>query len=341
MASGIEVKGPPVAASSRVLTREALALVEALHRKFDARRQELLQRRAARQKDFDARKIPEFLAETRSVREGGWQVASCPDDLQKRFVEITGPVERKMMINALNSGASAFMADFEDSLSPTWENVVAGQANLMDAVRRELAFTSPEGKEYRLDERTATLMVRPRGWHLVERHALAVGKGEQRRQNLPFGFGQKQLGHLRNEQVQGGFVVGRRMDGKAVALGGGCHQLVEARQVRGRGGAHRHPLAFAQADIVACFLVHASQQRLRGEAHVQQGGRARLHRMGAGAQAEVAQLGGQGRRVRQVRLQLQQQGTAPPGQRSERADQRAAEFRVLPVYQRSLRHIGQ
>ncbi len=136
---------------------------------------DLLRQRTLRQHDF-AQGVPlEFLDHTRSVRDTAWEVAPTPPDLEDRRVEITGPVERKMMINALNSGASAFMADFEDSLSPTWENVVAGQANLIDAVRRELAFTSPEGKEYKLNEQTAVLMVRPRGWHLDERHALLEG----------------------------------------------------------------------------------------------------------------------------------------------------------------------
>src|SRR4029077_10152017 len=127
--------------------------------------------RRARQADFDAGKLPDFLAETQGVRRDTWRVAQAPSDLQDRRVEITGPVERKMMINALNSGARVFMADFEDALSPTWENVVQGQANLADAIRRTLAFTSPEGKAYRLADQVAALVVRHRGWHLDERHA--------------------------------------------------------------------------------------------------------------------------------------------------------------------------
>src|SRR5207237_5929885 len=133
---------------------------------FDGRRQELLQKRApAGPFDFP-RKTPA----------GDWKVAPAPADLQKRHVEITGPVERKMMINALNSGADVFMADFEDSLSPTWSNVAQGHVNLIDAVRRKLTFTSPEGKSYRLNDRIATLLVRPRAWHLTEKHILGDQK---------------------------------------------------------------------------------------------------------------------------------------------------------------------
>jgi malate synthase len=167
----IRVEGRGSDAAERVLTRDALKFVAELQRRVGQARVDLLRQRVLRQDDFARGVPPEFLHHTRSIRDTAWEVAPAPPDLADRRVEITGPVERKMMINALNSGASAFMADFEDSLSPTWENVVAGQANLLDAVRRDLAFTSPEGKEYRLDERTATLIVRPRGWHLVERHA--------------------------------------------------------------------------------------------------------------------------------------------------------------------------
>ena len=168
----------PAASSdgARVLTPEALAFVAALAARFDGTRRDLLERRRARQADFDAGRLPDFLPETAAVRRDPWQVAPAPTDLEDRRVEITGPVERKMMINALNSGAKVFMADFEDALSPTWANVVQGQANLQDAVRRTLAFTSPEGKAYRLNERTATLVVRPRGWHLDERHATLDGR---------------------------------------------------------------------------------------------------------------------------------------------------------------------
>jgi len=157
--------------ANRVLTPEALAFVARLAEKFDATRRGLLERRKARQADFDRGVLPDFLTETQSVRRDSWNVAPPPKDLEDRRVEITGPVERKMMINALNSGARVFMADFEDALSPTWENVVQGQANLQDAIKRTLTFTSPEGKAYKLNDKIATLVVRPRGWHLDERHA--------------------------------------------------------------------------------------------------------------------------------------------------------------------------
>jgi malate synthase len=172
---GIEVRGPTVGAASLVLTKEALALVERLHRELNPSREELLARRAARQMELDAGKEFDFLPETKKVRDSDFKVASCPADLQKRFVEITGPVERKMMINAFNSGADVFMADFEDALSPTWSNVVEGHVNLMDAVRRKLTFTSPEGKAYKLNQKIATLVVRPRGWHLPEKHLVLDG----------------------------------------------------------------------------------------------------------------------------------------------------------------------
>jgi len=172
LALGIRVVGPKLAASAAILTDDALSFVGNLHRQFNSTREQLLARRAKRQLDFDAGKLPDFLSETKNVRDRDWKVASTPPDLQKRLVEITGPVERKMMINAFNSGANVFMADFEDSLSPTWENVVQGQQNLIDAVRRTIAFDSPEGKSYRLNPQIAVLLVRPRGWHLVEKHIL-------------------------------------------------------------------------------------------------------------------------------------------------------------------------
>jgi malate synthase len=172
---GIQVLSREPEAAAAILTDEALSFVARLHRAFDPRRRELLARRAARQERFDAGELPDFLEETRAVREGDWRVAETPPDLRKRWVEITGPVERKMMINALNSGACVFMADFEDSLSPTWSNVVQGQQNLKDAVRRTIAYKSPEGKEYRLAAGIATLLVRPRGWHLSEKHVLVDG----------------------------------------------------------------------------------------------------------------------------------------------------------------------
>jgi malate synthase len=175
LSKGIQVLAKPPSGAEAILAPEALAFVGELHRRFEPTRQSLLGQRAERQRAFDKGALPDFLTETAGVRSGDWKVASPPKDLEQRWVEITGPVERKMMINALNSGASAFMADFEDSLSPTWPNVMVGQANLMDAVRLKLAFTSPEGKTYRLNDTIATLLVRPRGWHLPERHVTVDG----------------------------------------------------------------------------------------------------------------------------------------------------------------------
>jgi malate synthase len=157
------------------LTEAALAFVADLQRRFGAVRLELLRQRQERQAELDAGVRPTFLRATSEVRDAEWQVAPAPADLDDRRVEITGPAEPKMMINALNSGARVFMADLEDALSPTWANVVGGQAALIDAVRRDLTFESPEGKAYRLEERTATLLVRPRGWHLVESGVLVDG----------------------------------------------------------------------------------------------------------------------------------------------------------------------
>lgn len=168
----MEIRGK----ANEILTPEALAFVEELHRKFNPRREALLKMRVQRQSRIDKGELPRFLDETREVRESNWQVAPCPEDLQDRRVEITGPAEPKMTINALNSGAKVFMADFEDSLSPNWDNVVGGQECLRDAVRRELRFESSEGKTYELKDRLATLLVRPRGWHLEEKHALVDGK---------------------------------------------------------------------------------------------------------------------------------------------------------------------
>ncbi|HEX8272683.1 MAG TPA: malate synthase A [Longimicrobiaceae bacterium] len=173
---GVRILGEENEATARVLTPDALRFVAGLHRRFDPTRQELLANRERRQAEFDAGAVPAFLEETAGVREGDWKVAPAPADLDDRRVEITGPTDRKMVINALNSGASCFMADFEDALSPTWRNVVEGQANLADAIRRRVDFTSPEGKSYRLAEKTATLIVRPRGWHLPERHVTVDGE---------------------------------------------------------------------------------------------------------------------------------------------------------------------
>jgi malate synthase len=170
------VVGDQVAGSDRVLTRPALAFLTRLHNEFEARRRELLQLREVRQREIRAGRFPVSLSETAAVRNAEWKVAVAPGDLDDRRVEITGPVDRKMVINALNSGAKVFMADFEDSLSPTWENVIDGQANLQDAIRRQIDFTSPEGKQYALKEDHATLVVRPRGWHLVEKHVEVDGE---------------------------------------------------------------------------------------------------------------------------------------------------------------------
>ena len=172
---GVEVVGPPVPGSKRVLTPAALAFVADLHRRFNPTRQTLLARRAERQRRIDGGEMPDFRADTEHIRAAQWQVASAPADLNDRRAEITGPAEPKMMINALNSGARVFMADLEDALSPTWANVIGGQAALQDAVRRTLTFQSPEGKAYRLNEKIATLLVRPRGWHLDEAHVLVDG----------------------------------------------------------------------------------------------------------------------------------------------------------------------
>jgi malate synthase len=172
----LRVLPSPDAGTESLLTREALTFLGELERRFGPQRRALLARREERRASYRAGGLPGFLAETRGVREGSWQVAAAPADLNDRRVEITGPVEQKMMINALNSGAKVFMADFEDALSPNWENVVNGQLNCSAAVRRTLEFTSPEGKAYRLNPATATLLVRPRGWHLVEKHVTLDGQ---------------------------------------------------------------------------------------------------------------------------------------------------------------------
>ena len=164
------------AAEAQILTEQAEQFLTLLAREFDARRQELLARRRKRQEQIKTGVMPDFLPETAHVREANWTIASIPSDLLDRRVEITGPVDRKMIINALNSGANVFMADFEDSNSPTWQNNIEGQLNLRDAVNGTIEFTSPEAKRYALNPRPAVLMVRPRGWHLNERHFLVDGK---------------------------------------------------------------------------------------------------------------------------------------------------------------------
>jgi malate synthase len=172
----IEISGPASTDANKVLTREALAFVAELEAKFGPVRATLLDNRNTRDREIAAGQAYGLLPATESVRKGTWKVASAPADLDRRHIEITGPTDRKMVINALGSGADVFMADFEDSLSPTWENIVSGQANLAEAVRRTLSFTSPEGKSYSLAAKLATLVVRPRGWHMVEKHATIDGQ---------------------------------------------------------------------------------------------------------------------------------------------------------------------
>jgi malate synthase len=173
----VDVRAPASASrhTEEILTSEAAAFVAALHRDFDPRRRELLAARVERQRAFDAGVLPDFLAETRGIRESDWRVARAPADWNDRRVEITGPPSPKMAINALNSGANVWMADFEDATSPTWANLMEGQVVVRDAVRRTLRFEQPGGKRYTLADRVATLCVRPRGWHLPERHFLVDG----------------------------------------------------------------------------------------------------------------------------------------------------------------------
>jgi malate synthase len=174
--AGVQILGPIAPRYDEILTPGALALVADLHRRFEPRRRALLAARKARQQRLDAGELPDFLPETRAIREGDWRIAPLPQALECRRVEITGPVERKMIINALNSGADSYMADFEDSNTPTWSNQIEGQLNIRDAVRRDLSFVSDAGKRYVLNERIATLLVRPRGWHLAEKHVLVDGE---------------------------------------------------------------------------------------------------------------------------------------------------------------------
>src|SRR5512144_3194001 len=172
---GIEITGRITPEYQKILTPEAVAFAAKLQRAFGGRRNELLARRAARQIELDSGVRPDFLPETRAIRDADWTCTPYPADLADRRVEITGPVDRKMVINALNSGASVFMADFEDANTPKWDNNIHGHINLVDAIRRRVEFTSPEGKSYRLNEKTAVLFVRPRGWHLPEKHVKIDG----------------------------------------------------------------------------------------------------------------------------------------------------------------------
>jgi len=173
---GIEVTAEVTPEFASILTPDALAFAARLQRAFGARRTELLARRVARQVQFDAGELPDFLADTREIRDGDWTCDTVPAEIQDRRVEITGPVDRKMIVNALNCGANVYMADFEDANTPSWENNVQGQINLRDAIRRRIDFVSPEGKAYRLNARTAVLFVRPRGWHLPEKHVIVDGE---------------------------------------------------------------------------------------------------------------------------------------------------------------------
>src|SRR5213596_3338971 len=172
---GIRVLTAPPSGCAEILGPAALQFLGALARRFEPERQRRLARRRERQQELDAGRLPDFLPETKEIRDRDWTVAPIRPDLTDRRVEITGPVDRKMMINALNSGANVFMADFEDANAPTWANNLNGHVNLRDAVRRTIAFDSGE-KQYRLDENTATLVVRPRGWHLLEKHLLVDGQ---------------------------------------------------------------------------------------------------------------------------------------------------------------------
>src|SRR5215469_7150730 len=173
---GIEIRGPVPEPFPEILTPDALRFVARLQREFNGRRKELLERRERRQAEINQGKKPDFLPETAHIREANWQVAPIPKDLQDRRVEITGPTDRKMVINALNSGAKIFMADFEDSNTPTWDNMIEGQINLCDAVAGTIGFDDPAtGRRYALGEKIATLLVRPRGWHLPERHLIVEG----------------------------------------------------------------------------------------------------------------------------------------------------------------------
>lgn len=172
----ISIKGSLTPAYNSILTEEAISFITKLQRNFNPRRLELLEKRKERQAEIDKGILPDFLPSTESIRTGDWVAAPIPQDLQDRRVEITGPVDRKMIINALNSGAKMFMADFEDSNSPTWTNCLDGQINLRDAVNKKISYTNEAGKEYKLNEKIATLLVRPRGWHLDEKNVEIDGQ---------------------------------------------------------------------------------------------------------------------------------------------------------------------
>jgi len=175
--AGVMIDGEIKPGHEKVLTKEAVAFIADLQRKFNGRREELLALRVERQKRLDTGEKPDFLPETARIRESDWTVAPLPRDILDRRVEITGPVDRKMIINALNCGANVFMADFEDASTPTWANMIEGQANLADTVRRQVDYLDPQsGRAYKLNDKTATLFVRPRGWHLPEKHVTVDGQ---------------------------------------------------------------------------------------------------------------------------------------------------------------------
>ena len=173
--TGIQIVGELLPGFEEILSRDALTFIEQLEKKFGTRRKELLMKRQQKQTEIDQGKLPSFLPETEYIRKGEWKIWPLPKDLQDRRVEITGPTDRKMIINALNSGAKVFMADCEDATSPTWQNIIEGQLNLRDAVMRTISFQDPTGKEYKLKDETAVLLVRPRGLHLEEKYMLLDG----------------------------------------------------------------------------------------------------------------------------------------------------------------------
>src|SRR5215813_12849392 len=174
--SGLEIRAEVSGTFAQILTPDACPFVAQLARRFEGERQSLLAARVERQRQIDEGALPDFLNETAATRASSWFAAGIPQDLADRRVEITGPPERKMLINALNSGASVYMADFEDANAPTWRNLIEGQINLRDAIRREIEYTGPDGRRYELNAAIATLCVRPRGWHLDEKHVLLDGK---------------------------------------------------------------------------------------------------------------------------------------------------------------------
>jgi malate synthase len=203
-AGNVQVKGVLNPDYEKILTPEALEFLGYLHSQFNQKRLALLEQRKLRQQRIDAGELPDFLNFTEVIRSSNWKVDSVPTCLEDRRVEITGPVDRKMIINALNSGANVFMADFEDSTSPTWENIIEGQLNLKDAVRKNISFTSPQGKSYILDEKVAVLKVRPRGLHLEESHILVDGAPASA-SLVDFGLFIFHNGQLLAEQKQGPF----------------------------------------------------------------------------------------------------------------------------------------